>query len=206
MGCPWSPWVRSRTSRDGSRWQGGCQAVTPRLGQDKPDFVRRRVRKLLTAGVVSALACMVKSENPALTSSCRELISRYSVQRVAEEAAGVLLANSHASSWEQNGGVQESGTAWALCRGLLGAPVAGTRLQLLWFCPQGVPGAGGGGGGPGQCGCTGRRQGEGTVPTALLACAMPGALGRSGALGWLQFGWGPPCLPRTRDMRTLGLP
>lgn len=72
--------------------------MTLRLGQDKPDFVRRRVRKLLTAGVVSALACMVKSENPALTSSCRELISRYGVRGVAEElrseAAGVLLANS----------------------------------------------------------------------------------------------------------------
>lgn len=39
--------------------------------------MKRRVRKLLTAGVVSALACMVKSENPALTNSCRELISRY---------------------------------------------------------------------------------------------------------------------------------
>lgn len=46
------------------------------LDQDKPDFVRRRVQKLLAAGVVSALACMVKSETPALTSSCRELISR----------------------------------------------------------------------------------------------------------------------------------
>lgn len=44
--------------------------------QDKPDFVKRRVRKLLAAGVVSALSCMVKSENLALTNSCRELISR----------------------------------------------------------------------------------------------------------------------------------
>lgn len=51
-------------------------SVTLPVGQDKPEFVKRRVRKLLTAGVVSALACMVKSENPALTNSCRELISR----------------------------------------------------------------------------------------------------------------------------------
>lgn len=50
--------------------------MTLPVGQDKPEFVRRRVRKLLVAGVVSALACMVKSENPALTNSCRELISR----------------------------------------------------------------------------------------------------------------------------------
>jgi len=62
--------------------------VTLALRQDKPDFVKRRVRKLLTAGVVSALACMVKSENPALTNSCRELISRYG--ELGSEAAGVL--------------------------------------------------------------------------------------------------------------------
>lgn len=39
--------------------------------------MRRRVRKLLAAGVVSALTCMVKSENTALSPACRELISRY---------------------------------------------------------------------------------------------------------------------------------
>ncbi|KFP22656.1 Protein unc-45 A, partial [Egretta garzetta] len=52
------------------------QHIPEQHPKDKPDFVKRRVRKLLTAGVVSALACMVKSENPALTNSCRELISR----------------------------------------------------------------------------------------------------------------------------------
>lgn len=61
----------------GDRLALPSQVVTLPLGQDKPAFVKRRVRKLLTAGVVSALACMVKSENPALTNSCRELISRY---------------------------------------------------------------------------------------------------------------------------------
>lgn len=67
-----SPWMAARGRLVPLSW-----AVTLPLGQDKPDFVKRRVRKLLTAGVVSALACMVKSENPALTNSCRELISRY---------------------------------------------------------------------------------------------------------------------------------
>ncbi|KAF4792585.1 Protein unc-45 A [Turdus rufiventris] len=59
---------------------------------DKPEFVKRRVRKLLTAGVVSALACMVKSENPALTNSCRELISRVFLALVeeAEDRGGVV--------------------------------------------------------------------------------------------------------------------
>lgn len=62
--------------------------MTLPLGQDKPDFVKRRVRKLLAAGVVSALACMVKSENPALTNSCRELISRYGRAGGGRERAG----------------------------------------------------------------------------------------------------------------------
>lgn len=38
--------------------------------------MRARVKKLLVAGVVSALTCMVKTESPALTNSCRELLSR----------------------------------------------------------------------------------------------------------------------------------
>lgn len=33
--------------------------------------------KLLEAGVVSALVCMVKQESPALTDACRECIARY---------------------------------------------------------------------------------------------------------------------------------
>uniref|UniRef100_A0A8C2UHB0 Unc-45 myosin chaperone A n=1 Tax=Coturnix japonica TaxID=93934 RepID=A0A8C2UHB0_COTJA len=63
------------------------------LTKDKPDFVKRRVRKLLTAGVVSALACVVKSENPALTNACRELISRVFLALVAEtEDRGSVVA------------------------------------------------------------------------------------------------------------------
>ncbi|KFP65236.1 Protein unc-45 A, partial [Cariama cristata] len=48
--------------------------------------------KLRAACVVSALACMVKSENPALTNSCRELISRVFLALVeeAEDRGGVV--------------------------------------------------------------------------------------------------------------------
>ncbi|XP_059570442.1 protein unc-45 homolog A [Alligator mississippiensis] len=68
------------------------QHVPQQHPKDKPDFVRRRVQKLLAAGVVSALACMVKSETPALTSSCRELISRVFLALVedAEDRGGVV--------------------------------------------------------------------------------------------------------------------
>uniref|UniRef100_A0A8B9E4I7 Unc-45 myosin chaperone A n=1 Tax=Anser cygnoides TaxID=8845 RepID=A0A8B9E4I7_ANSCY len=69
------------------------QHIPEQHPKDKPDFVKRRVRKLLTAGVVSALACMVKSENPALTNSCRELISRVFLALVAEaEDRGGVVA------------------------------------------------------------------------------------------------------------------
>ncbi|XP_075015711.1 protein unc-45 homolog A isoform X3 [Calonectris borealis] len=68
------------------------QHIPEQHPKDKPDFVKRRVRKLLTAGVVSALTCMVKSENPALTNSCRELISRVFLALVeeAEDRGGVV--------------------------------------------------------------------------------------------------------------------
>uniref|UniRef100_A0A669PKM0 Protein unc-45 homolog A n=1 Tax=Phasianus colchicus TaxID=9054 RepID=A0A669PKM0_PHACC len=69
------------------------QHIPEQHPKDKPDFVKRRVRKLLTAGVVSALACVVKSENPALTNSCRELISRVFLALVAEaEDRGGVVA------------------------------------------------------------------------------------------------------------------
>ncbi|KAJ1180102.1 hypothetical protein NDU88_005326 [Pleurodeles waltl] len=52
--------------------------------KDKKEFVVTRIRKLLAAGVVSALTCMVKNESPALTDSCRELISRVFLALVTE--------------------------------------------------------------------------------------------------------------------------
>lgn len=44
--------------------------------QDAQPFVEKRLVKLLEAGVVSALVCMVKQESPALTDTCRECIAR----------------------------------------------------------------------------------------------------------------------------------
>lgn len=44
--------------------------------QDAKLFVEKRLVKLLEAGVVSALVCMVKQESPALTDTCRDCISR----------------------------------------------------------------------------------------------------------------------------------
>lgn len=150
------------------------------LGQDKPDFVKRRVRKLLTAGVVSALACVVKSENPALTNSCRELISRYGAGRggncckAALPPGLVLLVNP--SFWKQEGvcghpappGLAVS--PWVV----LGLSMASPQFQLLLPCLQGVLGPGGGGRGPRLCGRTRRRKGELTGATVPLACSAGG--------------------------------
>lgn len=44
--------------------------------QDKKDFVVKRVKRLLKAGVVSALACMVKADSAILTDQSKELIAR----------------------------------------------------------------------------------------------------------------------------------
>ncbi|XP_063170159.1 protein unc-45 homolog A [Candoia aspera] len=52
------------------------QHIPEKHPKDKPEFVHRRVQKLLAAGVVSALVCMVKNESPSLSPACRELISR----------------------------------------------------------------------------------------------------------------------------------
>ncbi|XP_063781924.1 protein unc-45 homolog A [Pseudophryne corroboree] len=52
------------------------QHVPEEHPKDKKEFVEARVSKLLAAGVVSAMACMVKNESPALTDSSKELISR----------------------------------------------------------------------------------------------------------------------------------
>ncbi|XP_069481295.1 protein unc-45 homolog A [Ambystoma mexicanum] len=61
--------------------------------KDKKDFVVTRIQKLLAAGVVSALACMVKNESPALTESCRELISRVFLALVTEpDDRGTVVA------------------------------------------------------------------------------------------------------------------
>ncbi|NWS40804.1 UN45B protein, partial [Probosciger aterrimus] len=52
------------------------QHVPEEHPKDKKDFVVKRVKRLLKAGVVSALACMVKADSAALTDQSKELIAR----------------------------------------------------------------------------------------------------------------------------------
>uniref|UniRef100_A0A2K5QIS0 Protein unc-45 homolog A n=2 Tax=Cebus imitator TaxID=2715852 RepID=A0A2K5QIS0_CEBIM len=69
------------------------QHVPEQHPKDKPSFVRARVKKLLAAGVVSAMVCMVKTESPVLTNSCRELLSRVFLALVEEvEDRGTVVA------------------------------------------------------------------------------------------------------------------
>uniref|UniRef100_G3SZF1 Protein unc-45 homolog A n=1 Tax=Loxodonta africana TaxID=9785 RepID=G3SZF1_LOXAF len=69
------------------------QHVPEQHPKDKPSFVRARVKKLLAAGVVSAMTCMVKTESPVLTNSCRELLSRVFLALVEEVAdRGTVVA------------------------------------------------------------------------------------------------------------------
>lgn len=45
--------------------------------QDKKDFIEKRVKRLLKAGVTSALAVMVKADNSILTDQTKEMLSRW---------------------------------------------------------------------------------------------------------------------------------
>lgn len=45
--------------------------------QDKKDFIEQRVKRLLKAGVTSALAVMVKADNTILTDQTKEMLARY---------------------------------------------------------------------------------------------------------------------------------
>lgn len=44
--------------------------------QDKKDFVMKRVKRLIAAGVTSALVCMVKADSAILTDQTKELLAR----------------------------------------------------------------------------------------------------------------------------------
>lgn len=44
--------------------------------QDKKDFIEKRVKRLLKAGVISALTCMVKADSAILTDPTKELLAR----------------------------------------------------------------------------------------------------------------------------------
>lgn len=47
------------------------------FSQDKKDFIEKRVKRLLKAGVISALAVMVKADNTILTNQTKEMLSRW---------------------------------------------------------------------------------------------------------------------------------
>ncbi|KAA8590489.1 hypothetical protein FQN60_014423 [Etheostoma spectabile] len=59
------------------------QHVPEEHPKDAPSYVEKRLMKLLEAGVVSALVCMVKQESPALTDACRDCIARFSVNAIS---------------------------------------------------------------------------------------------------------------------------
>lgn len=57
--------------------------------QDKKDFVDKRVKRLLKAGVTSALAVMVKAENSILTDQTKEMLARW----VSNETGCTICTN-----------------------------------------------------------------------------------------------------------------
>ncbi|XP_030621804.1 protein unc-45 homolog A isoform X1 [Chanos chanos] len=69
------------------------QHVPEEHPKDAQSFVEKRLVKLLEAGVVSALVCMVKQESPAMTDSCRECIARVFLALVErQEDRGTVVA------------------------------------------------------------------------------------------------------------------
>ncbi|XP_072290917.1 protein unc-45 homolog A [Eucyclogobius newberryi] len=69
------------------------QHVPEEHPKDAPSFVEKRLVKLLDAGVISALVCMVKNESPALTEACRESIARVFLALVErQEDRGTVVA------------------------------------------------------------------------------------------------------------------
>ena len=44
--------------------------------QDKKDFIEKRIKRMLKAGVTSALTVMVKADSSVLTDQTKELLSR----------------------------------------------------------------------------------------------------------------------------------
>ncbi|KAJ8380771.1 hypothetical protein SKAU_G00015490 [Synaphobranchus kaupii] len=52
------------------------QTLAQRPYKDKKDFIERRVKRLLKAGIISALTCMVKADNSILTDQTKEMLAR----------------------------------------------------------------------------------------------------------------------------------
>ncbi|XP_077423303.1 protein unc-45 homolog A [Vanacampus margaritifer] len=70
------------------------QHVPEEHPKDAASYVEKRLIRLLEAGVVSALVCMVKHESPALTEACRECIARVFLALVErQEDRGTVVAH-----------------------------------------------------------------------------------------------------------------
>uniref|UniRef100_A0A8D3E2I0 Unc-45 myosin chaperone A n=1 Tax=Scophthalmus maximus TaxID=52904 RepID=A0A8D3E2I0_SCOMX len=70
------------------------QHVPEEHPKDAPSYVEKRLVKLLEAGIVSALVCMVKQESPALTEACKECIARVFLALVErQEDRGTVVAH-----------------------------------------------------------------------------------------------------------------
>ncbi|KTF77812.1 hypothetical protein cypCar_00037447 [Cyprinus carpio] len=77
------------------------QHVPEEHPKDVQSFVEKRVVKLLEAGVVSAMVCMVKQESPALTEACRECIARVILALVErQEDRGLVVAQGGGKVYE----------------------------------------------------------------------------------------------------------
>ena len=75
------PFARKGTHRSSTVWDDLPYSRIDLLAtfsspQDKKDFVDMRVKRLLKAGVTSALVCMVKADNAILTDQTKELLAR----------------------------------------------------------------------------------------------------------------------------------
>ena len=57
------------------------QHVPEQHPKDKKDFVVKRVKRLLKAGVTSALSVMVNADNSILTDQTKEMMSRYETSK-----------------------------------------------------------------------------------------------------------------------------
>ncbi|XP_071755906.1 protein unc-45 homolog B [Centroberyx gerrardi] len=69
------------------------QHVPEQHPKDKKDFIDKRVKRMLKAGVISALAVMVKADNSILTDQTKELLSRVFLA-LSEDAKdrGIIIA------------------------------------------------------------------------------------------------------------------
>ncbi|TRY82435.1 hypothetical protein DNTS_007885 [Danionella cerebrum] len=71
------------------------QHVPEQHPKDKKDFITRRVKRLLKAGVTSALAVMVKADNSILTDQTKEMLARYDAHGIKEHKRAFLPNGCH---------------------------------------------------------------------------------------------------------------